>query len=409
MQKNYLLNREYKNAKNFFESGKGSYIYIKKKKFIDLNYCAGSLLLGHNSKILKNSFKLLLKNNISNFASTNIHAVNLSKIIKKILPHYSNIIFCNSGTEAVFKGLRICRAITNNKKIISVVGSWHGSADSTLYSADKNLRPKKISDGLSEHSKKNIIFIPYNDIVLSRKILNNYKKEIQCIIIEPIQAGLPLENAKKYLKFLEKFSKVNNTILFFDEMITGLRTDGKSVQSFYNIKPDISVFGKCFGGGMPIGFIALNKKIVAKIKKKNLNIFFGGTFSGNSINMYIANQNLKYIIKNKKKIFRRINNFAKLFQKNINTYCISNSIDARIIKFKSMARLIFSKKKINNRIQRDFCEKNKSEFILKFKKYLFTKRINYPDIGNIFFAYSLSKKDLKYLIKIFKLGLKKFF
>ena len=93
MQKNYLLNREYKNAKNFFESGKGSYIYIKKKKFIDLNYCAGSLLLGHNSKILKNSFKLLLKNNISNFASTNIHAVNLSKIIKKILPHYLKLIF----------------------------------------------------------------------------------------------------------------------------------------------------------------------------------------------------------------------------------------------------------------------------------------------------------------------------
>ena len=409
MQKNYLFNYEYKNAKNFFERGKKSYIYIDKKKFIDLGYCAGSLILGHNSNVLKNSFKLLLKNDISNFATTNVHAVNLSKTIKKILPHYSKFIFCNSGTEAVFKSLRICKAITNNKKIISVVGNWHGSVENTLYSADKNLRPKKISDGLSKSSKKNIVFIPYNNIKLSKKILNHHKNKIQCIIVEPIQGCLPQENAKKYLKFLENFSKINKSILVFDEMITGLRTDCKSVQSIYNIKPDISTFGKCFGGGMPIGFIALNKKIITAIEKKNLKIFFGGTFSGNSVSMYVANRNIKYIIKNKKKIFSKINGFAKQFQKNINGYCISNSINARVVKFKSMVRVIFSKEKIHNRIQRDFWEKDKNELIVKFKRYLFDKRIHYPDNGNIFFAYSLSKKDLEYLIKTFKMALKSFF
>ena len=183
----------------FFEKGNGSYIYIKKKKIIDLGYCAGSLLLGHSSQVFKNSLKLISKKNISNLAYTNVHAVELSKTIKKILPNYSKFVFCNSGTEAVFKSLRICSAITNKKKIISVVGSWHGSVDNTLYFPDKNLKPQKISDGLTDSSKKNIVFIPYNDIKLSKKILNHHKKNIQCVIIEPIQGCLPLENAKKNL------------------------------------------------------------------------------------------------------------------------------------------------------------------------------------------------------------------
>ena len=88
-----------------------------------------------------------------------------------------------------------------------------------------------------------------------------------CILIEPIQACLPLESAKKYLRFLYNYSSKNNLILFFDEMITGLRSDGKSVQQLFNIKPDISTFGKCFGGGAPLGFVALENRLEKKLKK----------------------------------------------------------------------------------------------------------------------------------------------
>tara|TARA_B100000029_G_scaffold459237_1_gene489216 strand:- start:4430 stop:5680 length:1251 start_codon:yes stop_codon:yes gene_type:complete len=409
MQNNYLFNHEYLNSKIFFDKGKGSYIYFKNKKFIDLGYCAGSLLLGHNSNTFSKSLKLIAKKNISNLAYTNIYALEFSKTLKKILHNYSKFILCNSGTEAVFKALRICKGVTNKKKIVSVVGSWHGSVDNTLYFPGKNLEPKKISDGLSDSSKENIIFIPYNDIFASKKILDKNKKKIQCIIIEPIQGCLPLENSKKYLKFLENYCKKNNLILFFDEMITGLRTNCNSVQQIYKIKPDVSTFGKCFGGGVPIGIIGISKKIESKIKKKKLKIFFGGTFSAGSINSFIANENLKYILKNKKKIFKKINNLATDFQKNINKFCIKNSLDVQVVKFQSMAQIIFSRKKIYNRIQKDYWEKEKKRKIANFKKYLFNNGINYPTSGNIFFAYSLSKKNLKYVTDKINYGLKKFF
>ena len=116
--------------------------------------------------------------------------------------------------------------------------------------------------------------MPYNNIDKTKKILDAHKKKIMCILIEPIQAGLPVENAKKYLNFLYKYSVKNNLILFFDEMITGLRTDGTTLQNYYNIKPSISTFGKSYGGGMPIGFIAVNKNIEDKIRKNKNRIYF---------------------------------------------------------------------------------------------------------------------------------------
>ena len=78
--------------------------------------------------------------------------------------------------------------------------------------------------------------------------------------MEPIQACLPMKESKKYLKFLRKISEKNKIILIFDELITGLRTDGSTLQNYFKIKPDISTFGKCFGGGMPIGIIGISKK-----------------------------------------------------------------------------------------------------------------------------------------------------
>jgi glutamate-1-semialdehyde 2,1-aminomutase len=400
MNNNNLLNEGYQQKKVFFDRANGPYIYHKKSKYLDLSCCAGTLLLGHNSKVFQKSLDKIKKNQISNTASLNQQAVVFSKNLKKKIQNYSKFIMCNSGTEAVTKALRICRAVTKKKLIISVGGSWHGSADETLY-VKKNRENIPLSDGLNS-SKTNIIFVPYNDIQQTKKILDKYKKKIMCILIEPIQAGLPVENAKNYLKFLYNYSFKNNLILFFDEMITGLRTDGKTLQNFYNIKPDISTFGKSYGGGMPIGFIGISRNIENKIKNNKTKIYFGGTFSANAISMYIANETLNFIQKNKKKIFNKINRFAGIFQKELNLFFIKNSLDMQILKFKSISRIVFSKSQIQNRYQRDFLESKKNKKISLFTKFLFKKKIYYPGNGIIFFNYAMSKKDLNNLIESIK-------
>ena len=192
-------------------------------------------------------------------------------------------------------------------------------------------------------------------------------------------------------------------------MITGLRTNGGTVQSLFNIKTDISTFGKCYGGGSPLGFVAISKKIDKIITKKNISVYFGGTFSGNSQNMFFSNESLKFILKNKKKIFNKINSNAKMIEKEINKFCEKNSIDAKMYRFTSMLRLVYSSKLINNRFLRDFLEKEKNSSILQFKKYLYQKKIFYPGNGIAFVSNSLSKKNVGYIIKTINNGLKKIF
>tara|TARA_Y100000389_G_scaffold102894_1_gene99731 strand:+ start:1100 stop:2329 length:1230 start_codon:yes stop_codon:yes gene_type:complete len=398
---NFLLNEGYDDLNNLLTSGKRSNIYINNKKYLDLSLCAGSHILGHNPTIFQRSIKNMLKLGISNFAAKNKYAVELSKTLKEIFPEYEKFIFCNSGTEAVMKSLRIARAVTEKNIIISVTGSWHGSTSELLYTNNNKLKNIELSSGLDLNFKKNLKFIPYNDIQASEITLNRYKKKIMCVIVEPIQGCLPIE-AKKFLKFLDIYCKKNKLILIFDEMITGLRFNCSSVQNQLNFKPSISTFGKCFGGGLPIGIIGIKENIIKKLDKNKKKIFFGGTFSGNSIITYIANETVKFIIKNKKKIFPQIEKKAIFFEKNMNNFFNTNNYDAKCYRFSSMLRIVFSKKDIKNRYQRDFLEKSKKASIIKFRDFLFKNRVYLSGSGIIFLATTTSKKDLLNLIQVIK-------
>ena len=398
---NFLLNEGYDDLNDLFTSGEGSNIYINKKKYLDLSLCAGSLILGHNPIVFQKSVKNILRLGISNFAAKNKYAVEFSKTLKGIFPEYEKFVFCNSGTEAVMKSLRIARAVTKKNIIISVTGSWHGSTSELLYTNNNKLGNEELSSGLDLNFKKNLKFIPYNDIQTSEITLNKYKKQIMCVIIEPIQGCLPTE-AKKFLKFLNNYCKKNKLLLIFDEMITGLRFNCSSVQSQFKLKPSISTFGKCFGGGLPIGIIGIKKDIVKKLERKKKKIFFGGTFSGNSIITYVANETVKFIIKNKKNIFPQIERKAIFLEKTLNSFFNDNNYDAKCYRFSSMLRIVFSKKEIKNRVQRDFLEKSKKINIVKFRNFLFKNNIYLAGNGIIFLATTTSKKDLSNLTQTIK-------
>jgi glutamate-1-semialdehyde 2,1-aminomutase len=397
----HIFNEGYEKKNNLFIKGHGSQIY-NKSKLIDLSFSAGALLLGHHHNVFVKAIKDILKKKVSNFAAPNIYARDYSRKIKKTILNSSKIIFCNSGTEAVIKSLRIVKALSKKKKIVSVAGSWHGSVDKLLFFPNEKLKPQILSAGLSKDDKKNIIFIPYNDTENSKKILDKNINSISCILIEPIQASLPTYQAKSYLKFLTNYSKKNNIILIFDETITGLRTNGSSVQNFYNIRADISIFGKCYGGGFPIGIISISKKIEKKLKKKKIKVFFGGTFSGNPISMSVGIKIFDFVQKNKKKIFDKINKNSIYFQNTMNNFFEENKLDLKMYRFKSILRIVFSKNKILNRVQRDFFENKKNKKIVLFKKYIEKNKIYYPQSGIIFVSEQTTKKDINYVIRIFK-------
>ena len=96
------------------------------------------------------------------------------------------------------------------------------------------------------------------------------------------------------------------------------------------------------------------------------------------------------------------------FQKEINKFIEENKIDAFVYRFKSMLRIVFTKQKVKNRLQRDFLELKNLHRISKLRNFLLKNKVYYPSSGIIFMSTSTTKADLKILIKLFKKGLKKF-
>lgn len=398
--KNYILNEGY-NKKFFLSGGLKSKIISKNKFYHDLSFGAGTLILGHQSKIYLKAISEIKKNYISSLASPNYQALKFAKLLNKIDEKQKKFIFCNSGTEAVTKSLRIIRAITKKELIISVTGSWHGSVDKLLFQYNTNNEIKALSDGLTKNDKKNIKFIEYNNIKKSKSVLDRYKKKISCIIIEPIQGCLPSYDSLEYLKFLIEYSNDNKIIIIFDEIISGLRVNSSNVQKYIKKHADITILGKCFGGGFPIGIIALSEKITKILESKKLNIFYGGTYSANSLAMHIGYRTTQYILKNKN-ILKNIEKKSIIFQNELNKYFLQFNIDAKVYRFFSILRIVFSKKNIKDRVQRDFLEKKNYKKINQFKKYLLTKNIYYPSSGVIFFSDKTTFANLKEITLSFK-------
>ena len=196
------------------KKGKSQYLYTKSEKYLDFSLSSGALIFGHSNKIFKKSILSQIDKG-SNYSSNNVNKENYLKILKENFKTLSSFEFSNSGSEANLRALRLARAITNKKKYAMVNGSWHGSIDQFLFDLktnQKNKIPKikNLSSGVTR--SKDLIILPYNDIELSKKILNKNKDQISVIVVEPIQCGIPNTKSVKYLKFLQNFCRKKNIL-----------------------------------------------------------------------------------------------------------------------------------------------------------------------------------------------------
>ncbi len=383
-------------------------VIIDNKKYFDLSLNSGVLFLGHNHIIFKSILRSLISNNYSLSSFTNNLKQKIFSLIKIFFKNTHKVIYCTTGSESVMKALRISRAIKKNKKkIIMVSGSWHGSVSETLFAANNKFKTTPLSAGLKKTDQNLISFLPYNNILNSKKILDKNKSKINCIIVEPIMGSLPLNESKKYLKFLDQYAKKNKIVLIFDEIVTGFRTEKGSVQNKFNLKPDITLIGKIMGGGYPISAVLINRKVSNKINNLSKKIFFGGTFSGNNYSLFFSYKILNYL-KDLKFINQTILKTSYV-QKKINNFINENNIEASVYRFDSFLRIVFSKKKVKNRVARDFLEKKNKKKIINFRNFLFEKKILYPKNGIIFISNISSYNEINKIIKTICLGLKKYF
>ncbi len=234
------------------------------------------------------------------------------------------IRFTTSGTLASMYAVMMAKAYTKREKVLKVGGGWHGAhpyALKGITSYQGGLNHIE-SAGLPPSADSMILVTRFNDIPDLEDMFKKYGERIACFIIEPfIGAGGFIFSSKSYLQRARDLTKKYGAVLIFDEVISGFRFHAGPVQSLYGIKPELTVFGKAIGGGMPVSAVAGDKAILSLCSpdagKENRVKFEGGTFSGHPASMLAGATYLEYLIAHESEIYPQIGRLGAKVRKSV--------------------------------------------------------------------------------------------
>jgi len=282
----------------FFKKAKGPYLIdADNNKYIDYIGSWGPMILGHsNPKIIK-AVSRQLELGTSYGAPTSIES-DTAKLIKKCFPSIQKIRMVNSGTEATMSAVRLARGYTNKTKIIKFDGCYHGHVDSLLIKAGSGVSTFGLPDspGIPNELAKKTLSCEYNNKDSFLKIFNKVKNDLAAVIVEPIAGNMGfVPGDKSFLKLLRKKTSENNSLLIFDEVMTGFRVSLGGAQELYGIKPDLTTLGKVIGGGLPVGAFGGKKKVMDCLAP-NGPVYQAGTLSGNPLAMAAGSTLIKLLI-----------------------------------------------------------------------------------------------------------------
>ena len=302
----------------FFKKSRGCYLYDEDgNKYLDFVGSWGPMVLGHSNKNIINAIKNQASRGIS-FGAPTKNELEIAKIIKSYLPSIEKLRMVNSGTEATMSCIRLARGTTNRKKIIKFIGCYHGHVDSLLVKAGSGLATLGVPDspGIPEELSELTITLPYNDIDSLKDAFSKFSNDIAAVIIEPIAGNMGfIEPEKKFLEHLRDICSKNETILIFDEVMTGFRVARGGVQELFNITPDLTALGKIVGGGLPVGVYGGKAEIMNNISPDGP-VYQAGTLSGNPIAVSAGTALLKQL--SNKNIYANMENNAKIFLETVN-------------------------------------------------------------------------------------------
>ena len=283
----------------FFKKAKGAYVFdADNNQYIDYIGSWGPMIMGHSNPNIIKAISKQLELGTSYGAPTSLES-KTAELIKKCMPSIERIRMVNSGTEATMSAIRLARGYTGKDKIIKFDGCYHGHVDSLLVKAGSGVSTFGLPDspGVPSQLAKQTISCEFNNEDAFLKSYEKVKNDLAAVIIEPIAGNMGFVPAKKsFLKLLKKKTKENNSILIFDEVMTGFRVSLGGAQEIYGIKPDITALGKVIGGGLPVGAFG-GKKEIMDCLAPNGPVYQAGTLSGNPLAMAAGHELIKMLIK----------------------------------------------------------------------------------------------------------------
>ncbi|MGL4566965.1 MAG: glutamate-1-semialdehyde 2,1-aminomutase, partial [Fusobacteriaceae bacterium] len=295
----------------FIKRGEGSKIYDEDgNSYIDYICSWGPLILGHNPERVVSGVMETIQMG-SSFGLPTKGEIKLGEMVLKCYPSMEMVRFTTSGTEATMSAVRVARAFTGRNKILKFHGCYHGHSDSLLVSSGSGLLTDGYQDsnGITEGVLKDTLVTDFGDIEAVKGYLK--KKNVAAVILEPIPANMGLiESEKEFLQNLREICTETETLLIFDEVISGFRVALGGAQEMFGIVPDITTLGKIIGGGYPVGAFGGKKEIMEMIAPLG-RVYHAGTLSGNPIAVRAGIETIGYLLENREWIYGELEKKTK--------------------------------------------------------------------------------------------------
>lgn len=275
----------------YIVQGRGAHIWdADGNEYLDYLLGYGSSILGHAHprlvEILKGQLDLGTM-----FGTCNVVEVQLAEQIRAMVPCADLVRFANSGSEAIEAAVRGARGYTGRNKILKFEGHYHGWMDILAVSN----RPERQdagpleaphsaahSHGIPESVVKDVVICPWNEPEILRGLLNRHEGEIAAVIAEPIVANNACIMPRPgYLEQLREECDRRGIALIFDEIVTGFRVSPGGAQELFGVTPDLAVYSKAIGGGLPLSAVAGRRAIMDMIAQSEIR--HGGTYNGNPL------------------------------------------------------------------------------------------------------------------------------
>ena len=325
----------------FFEKASGAYLYdADGNEYIDYIGSWGPMIMGHSHPEIVKAIKTQVELGTSYGAPTGLES-DVAKLIKQCLPSIEKIRMVNSGTEATMTTIRLARGFTGRNKIIKFDGCYHGHVDSLLIKAGSGVATFGLPDspGVPKDLAKYTYTCEYNNKEQFLSIYNEIKDDLAAVIVEPIAGNMGFVPAQEdFLKTLRETTLSNNSVLIFDEVMSGFRVSLGGAQEIYNIKPDLTALGKVIGGGLPVGAFGGREEIMNYLAPSGP-VYQAGTLSGNPLAMAGGSALLQLLIN--KNPFQGLEDSASMLLSGMKSIMVESGIPFSVNKIGGMFGFFF--------------------------------------------------------------------
>ena len=304
----------------FVERAQGPWLIdVDGNKYLDYVCSWGPGILGHAHPRVIEAVSRACARGLT-FGAPAAGEVELAELIGVCVPDVEMVRLVSSGTEAVMSAVRVARGFTGREKIIKFAGNYHGHSDGLLVKAGSGLMTQSVPDsaGVPAGYAASTLTAVYNDEESVRRLMEENRGEVAAIVVEPVAANMGVVPPKKgFLEFLRRITQENDTLLLFDEVITGFRLALGGASAYTGVHADLYTFGKIVGGGMPLAAYGGSRDIMSCVAPLG-NVYQAGTLSGNPAAVAAGIETLKILMEDTgiyERIDRRAQRLETAFRK----------------------------------------------------------------------------------------------